>query len=86
MDVVYNLIWTEYFWIPTGMTWDIWESNDPGVYYPKFRDLFPHSLVVGLLLLFLRLLLDRYALNIVFLCNWHGVTLIVIASQAVLRC
>ena len=61
MDGVYNLIWTESFWFPTGITWDILESNNSGVYYPKLRDLLPQSLVVGLLLLFVRLLLDRYA-------------------------
>ena len=59
---VYNLFWTETFWFPEGKSWkDLQNNVDNNIYLPRAIDLH-WALPIGLFLLFVRYVFERYGM------------------------
>ncbi|XP_048756985.1 ceramide synthase 5-like [Ostrea edulis] len=54
-----EMIWSEKFWFPEGVTWEDLKNVDPKVYFPQIEDIGFLSIFVGLLLLIARFLTER---------------------------
>ncbi|KAK7010378.1 ceramide synthase 2 [Biomphalaria glabrata] len=61
-DVFHNFIWNEKFWLGDDARWDDFISSDPSVYYPKISHM-NWSIVVGVLLMFVRFIYESYLIK-----------------------
>ena len=55
-----DLLWNERFWFPEGVTWEDLRNVDPNVYIPQIEDIGLLSIFIGLVLLIIRFLSERF--------------------------
>lgn len=59
-----DMFWSEKFWFPEGVTWLDLRNEDPNVYIPQIEDIGLLSMFIGLVLLIIRFLSERYVFRI----------------------
>lgn len=69
-----DMFWSEKFWFPEGVTWLDLRNDDPNIYIPQIEDIGLLSMFIGLVLLIIRFLSERYVFRIssshrILVCN-----------------
>ncbi|KAI1723430.1 TLC domain-containing protein [Ditylenchus destructor] len=58
MSSSHSWLWSSWFWLPEGTTWDAFKSNET-IQYPQFRDL-SYSILAGIILLAVRICFECF--------------------------